>query len=311
MAFCPNCGKKTERGFCDKCRPVPELKIKDIKVEICAVCGKYFYKNKWTPGKTDEAIIRLAKDAVKGRADVTVDLPELKKKPGVKADVPVEIDREGDLFTVPAKIEFSYCNLCAKKQGQYFEGTIQLRNISDEMLEFARKYLKENDAFASNIKEIKDGYDMDISDQRKLQTLGQQLKKTFGGTLKVSIRQFTQDKQTSRQIYRVNALYEGPKYKKGEVIKTEKGLFLLTNVSEKVSAVDLKTGKKTTLHIHDKEMEVLPKKDARVTKIYPHIEVLNSETFQNVVVENNPEVRINEKVKIVNDNGLFYCVRTN
>jgi NMD protein affecting ribosome stability and mRNA decay len=306
MAFCPNCGKTTEKGFCNECRPATELKIKDIKAEICAACGKYFYKNKWMAGKIEEALIKITKDAVKGEAEITVDLPEIKKNPGVKVEVDVQIEKEGDFFSIPAKIEFTYCNLCAKKQGQYFEGTIQLRNVSEEMLDFARKYLKENDAFASNIKEIKDGYDMDISDQKKLQTLGQQLKKTFGGKLIVSIRQFTQDKQTSKQIYRVNALYEGPKYKKGEVIKTEKGIFLLTNVSGKISAVDLRNGKKTTLHIHDKEVEILPKIEARVTKIYPYIEVLDSETFQNVGIENWPEVRINEKVKIVNDKGLFY-----
>ena len=56
MVFCPNCGKKTEKGFCNECRPTTELKIKDIKAEICAACGKYFYKNKWMAGKTEEAI---------------------------------------------------------------------------------------------------------------------------------------------------------------------------------------------------------------------------------------------------------------
>jgi NMD protein affecting ribosome stability and mRNA decay len=210
------------------------------------------------------------------------------------------------LFTVPAKLEFTYCESCAKKQGQYFEGTIQLRNVNDEIMGFIDKYLQANDAFASGIKQVKAGYDMNISDQRKLQTLGHQLKKTFGGTLKVSIRQFTQDKQTSRQIYRVSALYEGPKYGKGDVIRTEKGLFLLTNVSEKISAVDLKSGKKLTIEVGDKDVDVLPKMEARVTKVYPHVEVLDPESFQNVPIKNKTEAKIGEKVKIVNDNGLFY-----
>ncbi len=308
MGFCPNCGKKTERGFCDDCRPAVELKIKDINVRLCAVCGKYFYKNKWVAGKTEDAILRIAKDAVKDNAKIIIDLPELKKNPGIKTEVEIQIEKEGDVFNVPAKLEFTYCDGCAKQQGEYFEGTMQLRNVNQEMLDFVHKYLKNNNSFASNIEEKKDGYDLNISDQRKLQSLGQQLKKTFGGNLKISIRQFTQDKLTSKQIYRVNALYEGPRFRKGEVIKIKKGVFLLTNVSEKTTAVDLMSGKKTTLQIDEKETETLQKVEARVTKIYPHIEVVDTVTFQNVSIENKADVKINEKVKIVNDNGLYYIV---
>jgi nonsense-mediated mRNA decay protein 3 len=308
MAFCPNCGKTTEKGFCDDCRPPADLKIKDIYVKICSACGKYFYRNRWVAGRNEDAITRIAKEAVKDYAEISFDISGLKQKPGIKSEVQLTIERGGDVFGVPAKVEFTYCEACAKKQGQYFEGTLQLRNVSDDMMDFADRYLKNNHSFASNTKEVKDGYDLDISDQKKLQTLGQQLKKNFGGILKVSIRQFTQDKLSSKQIYRVNVLYEGPKYRKGEVIRTDKGIFLLTNVSEKVSAIDLKTGKKSTIDISEKETEVLPSIETRISKVYPHIEVMDPETFQNVIIQNRSDVKAGEKVKVVNDNGLFYIV---
>lgn len=308
MGFCPSCGKKTESGFCEDCRPVSELKIKDITFKVCAACNRYFYKNKWDSGSLDSGVTRIVRDAIKdSEASVTFDLPAL-KGPGLSEDFEIEIIKDKDTFTVPAKLTSSYCEPCSRKQGKYFEGTLQLRKVNDEVLDFIENYVKQNGFFVADKKETKDGYDLDISNQKKLQTLGQQLKKTFGGTLKVSIRQFTHNRLTSKQVYRVNVYYEAPPYKKGDVVVIDEKAYLLTNVRKTVTAIDLKLDRKITLDVEGKSITMLPKTETRVTKNFPNLEVMDPETFQSTPTRNKMDCSLNEKVKVVNFEGVLYIV---
>ncbi len=310
MSFCPNCGKMTKKGFCDECMPTTELKIKNINVKVCVSCKKFFHKNKWNLSKDiTESVIKVARDNIKEKVtQIRPVFPKFKMGPGIKLDFSMDIQRKDELFIVPGQINFTYCDACSKKQGQYFEGTLQLRKVNEEILDFVEAFVKNNNFFIADKREVENGYDLDISDQRKLQNLGQQLKKYYGGTLKVSIRQFTQNRLTSKQIYRVNVFYEGSHFKKNDVLRTDKGLFLITSVRKEISAVDLKTGKKATIDLKNKEYVLLTPNKTTVSKVYPHIEVFDPDTYQSVPIQNKKEVKMGEKVKIVNDNELFYIV---
>ncbi len=309
MRFCPKCGKKVKEGFCGECRPPAEIKAKGINISVCGACSRYFYKNKWMEGDLKEGVGKSAKSAIKDK-DVKAEpiLPAMNTAPGNKTNLEVKITKGSDIFFVPATVLFTYCDVCSKKQGRYYEGTLQLRNPNENVISFIDSYVKNNNFFISKKAKVGDGMDLDISDQRKLQGLGQQLKKHFGGTLKVSIRQFTQNRQTSKQVYRVNVLYEAPGYKKGDVLKIDNDLYLLTNIKKSISAIDLKSNKKATLSLKEKGYSLLPKTETAVLKTYPSVEVLDPETFQSVPVENRKEVKIGQKVDIVSDNGRIYLV---
>jgi NMD protein affecting ribosome stability and mRNA decay len=307
MAFCPGCGISTEKGFCDKCRPRSELRIRDIDIKVCASCRKFFHRNKWmASGSIEEAVSKVVKDFVKDKYDVKPILPDYSIGPGSRVDFEVELTNDDD-FVVPGQLFFTYCDICSKKQGKYFEGTLQLRKVNDEVLDFAESYIESHNMFIAEKRKTEDGFDLDISDQRKLQTLGQALHKAFGGDLKVSVRQFTHNRLTSKQVYRVNVLYVPPDYKKGDVVKLESGLYLITNVRKNISAIDLKTGKKATLNFK-KDYLVLKPVKTTVSKIYPALEIFDPETYQSVPAVNRKKVTIGEKVKIVNDEGLFYII---
>lgn len=309
MGFCPNCGKKTEKGFCTKCRPVPDLKTKDINFRVCAACRKYFYKNKWVKGDLRPAVEKMVKDSLKGEEpNLRFKIPANLPGPGLNLEFSITHLKDNAEFKIPACLELTYCESCSKRQGKYFEGTLQLRKVDDDVLDFIDNYVKQNNFFISEKTETEDGIDLDISNQRKLQALGQQLKKTFGGILKVSIRQFTHNRLTSKQVYRVNVYYESPPYKKGDVILLDDKAYLLTSVRKTVSAIELKTDKKVTLDIEGKNITLLPKAETRITKVFPAIELMDPETFQNAPVQNKADVKLNEKVKVVNFNGLFYIV---
>jgi NMD protein affecting ribosome stability and mRNA decay len=185
---------------------------------------------------------------------------------------------------------------------------LQLRNVNDEILDYVESFVRKNNISIAKKTLIETGYDLDISDQRKLQSLGKNLQKNFGGILKTSIRQFTQNRLTSKQVYRVNVYYESPLFKKGDVLKIDKDLFLVTSISKDISAIDLNRDKKRKIDLKNKEFSILAPEKTTVLKIYPTVEVLDPDTYQAVPLQNKKEVKIGEKVKIVNDNGLFYIV---
>jgi NMD protein affecting ribosome stability and mRNA decay len=83
------------------------------------------------------------------------------------------------------------------RHSQYFEAILQLRNPNDELINFVR----------NQVKTLKNGVDMYISDQRFTRAMGNKMKKAFKGELKMSRKIFTRNKQTSKDVYRVTVLF--------------------------------------------------------------------------------------------------------
>lgn len=312
MRFCPGCSKKLEKGiFCKKCKPVVELEVKHIHVKICTNCNKYFHKNIWQKyNNLDRAVIKVTRDSIKGSKGLFINplLPKIEKKPGLTIEFEIEVTRGEDVFDVPSKLEFSYCNNCSKQQGDYFEGVLQLRNIDDNILDFTDNYLKKNKVFVSKEKKQKKGFDFNISNKNKIKQLALLLQKKFGGIIKISPTLHTRDKQTSKNVYRVNVYYEAPDYKLGDVVKVENKLIFVKRMGKTITGIDLKSEKKAAVDMKNKEHSVLIPKKTTISKVHPNIEVLDPETYQSVAVYNKKKVELGEKVKIVNDNGKVYII---
>ena len=314
MRFCPGCGskiKKIER-YCIDCKPKEKLNVGKINLKICSSCHKYLHKNKWNKFENlEKAIIKVARNSVKGDTKDLYFKPHLEKfdlNPGIEKDFEIEITRNDDLFIVPGKLEVSYCDNCAKQQGDYFEGTLQLRNVNDEIIDFIKDYLKNNNVFISKESKQPKGYDITVSDKKKIQNFGSMLQKKYGGILKISPRLHTRNKQTSKDVYRVNVYFEAPDYKVGDVIKVEKKLIIIAGIKKNVIGKDLATDKNVSIDLSNKEYEILHTKKTTVSKIHPNVEVLDPETYQSMPINNSKKVKQGEKVKVVNDHGLFYIL---
>lgn len=314
MRFCPGCGtkiKKDER-FCINCKPKENLNVKKINLKVCSSCHKYLHKNKWNKFENLEgAIISVTRDSIKGSTKDLYFKPILEKfdiNPGIKKKFEVEISKKDDLFIVSGKLEISYCDNCAKQQGDYFEGVLQLRNVNDKIIDFIKDYLKNNNVFISKESKQPNGYDITVSDKKKIQNLGSMLQKKYGGILKISPKLHTRNKQTSKDVYRVNVYYESPDYKVGDVIKVNKKLIIIAGIKKNVIGKDLPTGKNISVDLSNKEYEILIPEKTTVSKTHPIIEVLDPETYQSIPVQNFKKAKQGEKVKIVNDNGLFYII---
>jgi len=127
----------------------------------------------------------------------------------------------------------------------YFEGVLQIRNPSDDVISTVRNLINSN----SNVNIAKtekagNGVDFYISSQKYMITMGRTLQQKFGGQLIISRRVHTRSRVTSRDVYRVTVLFRLPPFKKGDTIKHRGNQLLILNLGKKVFCKDLITGKK-------------------------------------------------------------------
>jgi len=134
----------------------------------------------------------------------------------------------------------------------YFEGILQLRNVDDEVIEFAiREINKIETSYISQVKKVRNGYDVYLSPQKLLRSLGNKLQNRFGGQLLVSTKLHTRNRMTSKEVYRVNMLFRTPDFKKGDTIDYKGDKIKILNIGKKVFAKDIKTGKKLNIAFKD------------------------------------------------------------
>ncbi|MFH2028311.1 MAG: NMD3-related protein [Nanoarchaeota archaeon] len=89
------------------------------------------------------------------------------------------------------------------KNPDYFEGILQLRNPSEEALNFVLNQFKKNDkVWISKEVKLKTGIDLYVSSNRFLSSIGKKLKKSFKGKLITSKRLHTKNRLTSKEVYR-------------------------------------------------------------------------------------------------------------
>ena len=107
-----------------------------------------------------------------------------------------------------------------QKPSNYFEGVLQLRTLSNEVIDFARSEItREGKAHIAKEKKLKTGVDFWVSSQHHLQNVGKRLKDKFGGILEISCRLHTKSHLTSKDLYRVSVLFKSLPFNKGDVIK--------------------------------------------------------------------------------------------
>ena len=135
---------------------------------------------------------------------------------------------------------------------EYFEGTLQLRNVDNEVVDFVVKEIeKTEDTYIAKTKKVTNGFDIYVSRQRFLRSLGNKLQQKFGGQIKVSTKLHTRHKQTGRELHRVNVLFRMPDFKKGDIVTYKGDKIEIISMHKKIFAKDVKTGKKLNLSFKD------------------------------------------------------------
>jgi NMD protein affecting ribosome stability and mRNA decay len=134
---------------------------------------------------------------------------------------------------------------------KYFEGILQLRDVSDEVVAFAIREIEKNEVYIAKLKRIKNGVDIYVSKQRFLRTLGTKLQKEFGGQLIVSKKIHTKSRMSGRDLYRISVLFRSPSFKKNQIIEYKGDKIKIVNMGKKIFAKELKTGKKLNISYKD------------------------------------------------------------
>ena len=139
------------------------------------------------------------------------------------------------------------------QQGGYFEGVLQLRNPTKELIKTVRKMIDANNkVFIGKEERVDNGIDLYISSQKYLQTIGKKLQKQFPGELKTSRTLFTLNNLTSKRVYRVTVLFRLPLFKVGDTIKTKrKQEIKIKSLGKKIFGIDTETGRKVSVNYDD------------------------------------------------------------
>lgn len=97
-----------------------------------------------------------------------------------------------------------------------WQAKIQLRPEDLEEIEALEHFIKEmiskrHDCFITKEEEVKTGMDYYLNNQKYAQIIVTQLKRKFGGKVTLSRQLFSQNRQTSKSVYRLTLCYRKEK----------------------------------------------------------------------------------------------------
>ncbi|MBU4492776.1 MAG: hypothetical protein KKA61_00225, partial [Nanoarchaeota archaeon] len=313
MEICTECGKKEVflDGLCKKCylnkNPLL-ISFKPVKILVCFFCRKYFSKGKWTRFRKLEDVI---KDIVQKRLVFNDDarinsfkirpvIPKYREGPNVKVNIETEITVFGtypgkkrpvkEEYALSVKVIFILCPRCSRHKSGYFEGILQLRDVDDEVIDYAvdeARKQNQRGIFITKKLKVRNGFDIYLTKRGYIHELARELLNKFGGEIKASKKLFSRDKLRSRDIYRINVLFRQSKFRKGDILNIDGELFKVKNIDKNITIINIKTGKKTSImpkHLKIRAAEEV--KETIVSLVFPHVEILHPETFQSVKPEN-------------------------
>ena len=143
----------------------------------------------------------------------------------------------------------------------YFEGILQIRNATQEIIDFVEQEIVREDAHVAKVITLPGGADYLLGDNKFLMKLGKRLKAQFSGDLKVSARLFTQSKTTSKLVYRTTVLFRYTPFKVGERVVIRGKQFEISRMSTKITIKDKETGKSQFMTYDELLKEAKPVED--------------------------------------------------
>ena len=137
---------------------------------------------------------------------------------------------------------------------KYFQGILQLRNCSKEVINFVKEETEKvnrPDIYISRIEKSKNGVDLYFTSNKFLRKIGKILKEKFGGDLKESEKLFSRNNQTGKNIYRLTVLFRYYPLKKGDLIKVNGKEYKVMFIGKNIQATEVLGGKKVRLSFDD------------------------------------------------------------
>ena len=192
--FCPKCGKETDQlidGFCKNCAVTKEKPlVSSIKVHYCS-CTRIKEKGKWIQYENiNDAIRSIIKNNTKLKHF------EIEYSPVIfegKITLPVTLKSHNNHVIDLIFISHS-CDVCSRKAGNYYEGTLQIRgniNQADEIKEYITRKSEEykdkyENSFLQPAEYSKHGIDIRFGSTKAIMKIIREIRNNFSVTIKHS-----------------------------------------------------------------------------------------------------------------------------
>ncbi len=324
---CILCGKNATSGhLCKECFQKSHSAVEGFMpfaLSCCKLCGKYAWNERWFEApNVNDALKKAFLENTKflhTPDSLEIIIPPSEQRQAQMASKPIVTLNlistiEGivceESYEVPVKIQYPICPKCSLKNTPYFEGILQLRNTAYRQFRDVVTFIQEEalgkqdkGIFITRQEDVPGGVDFYITSQKYIQQVAQLVLSKFGGTLKVNPQIFTRDRQTSKDVYRINVLVKLPLFNEGDILKIKEQVVLVRGMSGKLlQGVDLRSHKTVRVQ-YDEKHEILAKHDeireTVVTKESPRLEVLHPETYQSVPVQNPIPLFSSKTAKVV------------
>ncbi len=144
------------------------------------------------------------------------------------------------------------------KHPKYFEATIQLRDVSEEVKQFVEEEIVRSKIVVvkvERIKKIKGGFDYYLADNNQARQLSKKLQQKFGGHLLVTAS--LQTKKDNKELYRTTHLFREAPFRKGNNVEYQGEEYKVLMMMKDIILKHEKTGKK--IHIKYKDMKNIRK----------------------------------------------------
>jgi NMD protein affecting ribosome stability and mRNA decay len=288
--------------------------MKSIKITYCS-CSKYLDKNKWKPYKTLKELVAKKIKASYPKAVLKFDDFDLPQSPGEKKENELIVRVKDEEHVVNIVLKLAKCDLCSKEGTEYYEAVLQVRCANFRVLEDSIELLKgkveklrHKGIFINNTKSVREGYDLYMTNKRIAQALGKELHEACGGIYKSSPHLFSKNRQTSKNIYRVNILVKLPGFVKGDIILTSEDRVLrIEKMGKKIKLKDMDTWGSVMAEYSDLNYHILKKHATYVSRVHPTLEVINPYDYQSSMVKNKPLHNCDpgQEVQVVVHKGIY------
>ncbi len=263
--FCVECGAEgpVYQGVCASCFARKHALVEpppNLDVPRCSRCGAFRFRGGWSRVDLDLAIPQLLRERVEVLPPFEhVTFTHVAREEDatnylvtVKAAGRFEDLRQVQDFHVRLRIKPSVCDTCAKQDGRYFEGILQVRadarDLTPQEMRAVRTLVlarvergrDEGGDFVSRTDEIHGGLDFYVSTNALGTRLAKEVADAFGGVTSASPKLYGQ--RQGKELYRVTTLVRLPAYRVGEVVRHKDRIAEVVSLRPFVELHDLVSG---------------------------------------------------------------------
>lgn len=316
---CIKCGKMTDvliENICHSCYSQTSLvkEFKALKFRYCYGCGQLYYRNR----KVSDLTTILTKYTVPNEHVIIDDLSytlNIKDKL-VNLDILGHFDFEEDKH-IEEKFELSFelgeffCERCRQKSSQGFAAIIQLRNknnVNYEKIKDEIYPILNQEANIVKFEQLPEGDDFYVAKIDKGYSIARKTVKKYGGQINISKKIFTQDKFTSKQVFRVSIHLRLYDFSLKDIIFINNSLYSVNKIDKnKVVMKNLYDDNSIIKEFSDITKIVKPSdiKKTQIISIKPQPEVLNDD-YENIVLITNKKHKIDDSVKVFIDKNVAF-----